>query len=41
MLLLVMAMAMEHQQLNHAVAQLIILVHHARNVQKVMVVHIH
>ncbi len=32
---------MQHQQLKPVVVQLIILVHHVKNVQKVMVVHIH
>jgi len=41
MLLLNMVLPMLHQQLNHAVVQLIILVHHAKNVPKVTVVHIH
>jgi hypothetical protein len=41
MLLQVMVMVTLHQQLNHVVVQLIILVHHAKNVLKVMVVHIH
>jgi hypothetical protein len=34
-------MLIQHLQLNHVVAQLTILAHHVKNVQKVMAVHIH